>query len=68
MKKYLSIAAISILVSIAGYLFPVFVLADGVQPHWGYDSAANPTEWGKLSPNFSSCPINWFLETVRRKF
>jgi carbonic anhydrase len=55
MKKYLSIAAIIILVSIAGYLFPVFVLADGIQPHWGYGGAANPTAWGKLRSEFSKC-------------
>jgi carbonic anhydrase len=57
MKKHLSIAAISILVSIVGYLFPVFVLADGVQPHWGYSGAVNPTEWGNLSPDFSKCEL-----------
>jgi carbonic anhydrase len=57
MKKHVSIAAISILVSIVGYLFPVFALADGVKPHWGYGGTANPTEWGKLSPNFSKCEL-----------
>jgi carbonic anhydrase len=55
MKKYLSIAAIFILVSIAVLLFPAIVLADGVQSHWGYGGAANPTTWGKLSPDFSKC-------------
>ena len=57
MKKYLSIAAICIVVSIFVSLFPAFVLADGTQPHWGYAGAANPTEWGKLSPDFSKCEL-----------
>lgn len=57
MKKYLSILAISILISIAVLLRPIIALADGVQPHWGYGSAANPTAWGKLSPEFSKCEL-----------
>jgi carbonic anhydrase len=57
MKKYLSIAAISILVSIAVSLFPAIVLADGIQPHWGYGGVANPTAWGKLSSDFSKCEL-----------
>ncbi len=24
-------------------------------PHWGYGGAENPTEWGKLSPEFAAC-------------
>jgi carbonic anhydrase len=55
LKKYLSIAAISILVSIFVSLLPAFVLAGGTQPHWGYRGAANPTEWGKLSSDFTKC-------------
>jgi carbonic anhydrase len=55
MKKYLSIAVISILVSIAVLLFPAIVLADVIQPDWGYRGTASSTEWGKLSPDFSKC-------------
>ncbi len=57
MKKYLSIAAISILVSIVVSLSPLIVLADEVQPHWGYDGTANSTAWGKLSTDFSKCEL-----------
>jgi carbonic anhydrase len=57
MKKYLSIAAISILVSIFCYLFPLSVLADVAQPPWGYDGSVNPTKWGKLSPEFTKCEL-----------
>jgi carbonic anhydrase len=55
MEKYLSIAAISILVSIVVLLSPLFVLADGVQPNWGYSGKTNSSTWGKLSPNFGKC-------------
>lgn len=55
MQKYLSIAAISILVSIAILLSPLVVLADGVQPEWGYSGTTRPNAWGKLSTNFSKC-------------
>ncbi len=57
MKRYLWILAICIVVSIAGLILPVIVLADGVPPHWGYGGAANPTEWGKLSSEFSTCEL-----------
>jgi carbonic anhydrase len=55
MQKYLSIAAISILVSIVVLLSPLFVLADGVQPNWGYSGKTDSSRWGKLSPNFGTC-------------
>jgi carbonic anhydrase len=55
MKKYLSIAAISILVSIAVLFSPPIVLADRLHSDWGYSGKTSPTEWGKLSTSFSKC-------------
>lgn len=55
MKKYLSIAAICILISIAGFFLPGSILADSLEPDWGYDGATNPQIWGKLSPEFGRC-------------
>jgi carbonic anhydrase len=57
MKKYLSIAAISILISIAGFLLPGSIFADTIQPDWGYSGAANPNAWGKLIPEFNTCAV-----------
>jgi carbonic anhydrase len=57
MKKYLSIAAISILISIAGFLLPGSIFADTIQPDWGYSGAANPSAWGKLIPEFNTCAV-----------
>jgi carbonic anhydrase len=57
MKKYLSIAAVSILVSIAILLSPLVLFADGVQPDWGYSGHKSPTEWGKLSPGYTKCEL-----------
>ncbi len=57
MKKYLSIAAISILISIAGFLLPVSIFADTIQSDWGYGGAANPSAWGKLTPEFRTCAV-----------
>lgn len=57
MKKYLSIAAISILVSIVVLLLPLIALADEIPPRWGYGGMENPTQWGKLSPKFSKCEL-----------
>ncbi len=57
MKKYLSIAAISILISIAGFLLPVSILADSLESSWGYGGATNPQAWGKLSPEFGKCAV-----------
>jgi carbonic anhydrase len=57
MKKYLSIAAISILVSIFCCLLPLPALADIPQPIWGYDGNVNPIKWSKLSPEFTKCEL-----------
>jgi carbonic anhydrase len=57
MKKYLSIAAICILISIAGLFGGLPVLSAGTQPDWGYSGATNPTEWGKLSPDYAKCEL-----------
>lgn len=57
MKKYLSIAAISILISIFWSLLPLSVLADVTQPSWSYDGNTSPRKWGKLSPDFTKCEL-----------
>lgn len=31
--------------------------SEGKITHWGYEGANNPTEWGKLNPEFATCAV-----------
>jgi carbonic anhydrase len=52
-KKLISLVAIA-LVTLALLAKPVLAVDS---PHWSYGGAANPTQWGKLSNDFTMCEL-----------
>ncbi|MEA5576245.1 carbonic anhydrase family protein [Anabaena sp. UHCC 0451] len=38
-------------------IFSTQVIAEENKPHWSYGGAANPTQWGEISPNFALCEL-----------
>jgi carbonic anhydrase len=38
-------------------IFPTQILANENKPDWSYGGAANPTQWGKISPDFELCEL-----------
>ena len=51
--KTMLIVAASIVASMSASTFQAF--AGETAPHWSYGGESNPTQWGKLSPNFATC-------------
>jgi carbonic anhydrase len=57
-KKYcLQIVSIAIILVLALCILPLPTLATAIAPQWGYEGAANPAEWGKISRDFATCDL-----------